>query len=171
MGLLFLAPLLLSFVCPPIEEEAKRVGLGQPCGGTCDTLGLCSDGLKCVVTPKTVSPFSFAIVSFGVGGTKAGVCQQEDAGRQLAGGVQQTALDKPEIVAAAKQAVALVSRSSNSLTPPTLKRIVSATSQVVAGIKYVLTLEMTDGSQHHVELVDTPWLTPRWSLVKHDVLS
>ena len=41
---------------------------------------------------------------------------------------------------------------------------------MVAGIKYTLTLAMSDGTQHRVEVVDQPWMTPRYRLVAHEVL-
>ena len=60
-----------------------------------------------------------------------------------------------------------IMRESNALTPPTLSRIVSATTQVVAGIKYTLELELTDGSHHRVVLLDQAWMTPRFSVLEH----
>jgi len=174
--LLSLAPLVSGFVCPPSEQTAKTSALGEACGGTCDSVGVCAEGLHCVVMPQgTVSPMSFAIASFGLGGKdKVGVCKQKSGARELqfvAGGTRDVDdLDSDEIVAAAKQAMLMVTRMSNSLTPPTLKRIVSAQSQVVAGMKYTLTLEMTDGSRHRVVLVDQPWQKERYSMVSHELL-
>jgi len=173
LGLASLA-LARGFVCPPVEEGANKVhAAGMPCGGTCDVLGVCADGFKCVVPQKTVSPFSFAIASFGLGAdSKEGVCQPVER-RNLqfvAGGARDADLDSPEIIAAAKQATVMVLRSSNSLTPPTLKRVVSAKTQVVAGIKYTLELEMSDNSRHRVELVDQPWMDERYSMLKDEVV-
>ena len=125
-----------SFVCPPIEEKAQLRLKGEQCGGTCDTFGTCAEGLFCK-TEQTTSPFSMAIL---MGGTKkAGVCtnvaideveDRRQLQRTLAGGVSDSPIDTPEVSAAAKFAVKTMMDRSNSLTPATLARVVSASKQV-----------------------------------------
>lgn len=195
---------------------------GEQCGGACDSFGKCATNLECFVDKPKTSPFSFAIL---MGNTNtAGVCVSPDktveerralqlGGRTLAGGAHETSVESPEVAAAAKHALTSLMRSSNSLTPPTLVRVVSAKtqvrilrprpvffllffslartthihasisphikspppsshspSQVVAGIKYILELELSDGSHHRVSVVDQAWMNPRYSMVSHEVL-
>lgn len=167
-----------GFVCPPrpVEEVAKLEG--EPCGGACDSYGKCGEGLECFVEKPKTSPFSFAII---MGKTeKAGVCASaatieerrklQLGGRTLAGGQVEASIESPEVAAAAKQALVFMMRASNSLTPPNLSKIISAQTQVVAGIKYTLELELSDGSHHRVAIVDQAWMNPRYSLVEHVVL-
>jgi len=182
--LLALAASASAFVCPPVEEGARK-RLGEQCGGTCSTYGECAEGLECHVEQLTTSPMSFAII---VGGAKkAGVCraihgyepaiEPEDDEEveprrraQLAGGTSQTSIDSPEVLAASKYAMQMLMRRSNSLDAPNLTRIVSAQTQVVAGIKYTLHLVLSDGSEHRVQVVDQPWMTPRYSFVNDELL-
>jgi len=158
-----------AFVCPPVAEDKLVLkGENEECGGACEAAGRCAEGLKCV-TPKT-SPFSFAIL---MGSAKVGTCTRptvevkEDESRRLklAGGSSDVALDDEGVVAAAKFATTYIQARSNGLTTPALSGIVSASQQVVAGIKYTLGLRMSDGHVHRIEVVDTPWLTPRYKVV------
>ena len=169
----------LAFVCPPIEEAVQARQLGEQCGGTCDTYGKCAAGLFCR-TEQTTSPFSMAIL---MGGTKkAGSCasvtgdvedrrQLQLGGRVMAGGSSAADIDAPEVSAAAKFAVKTMMERSNSLTPATLARVVSATQQVVAGMKYTLDMIMSDGSEHHVVIIDQAWMTPRYTLLSDDIVT
>lgn len=156
MTLLVLTATALAFVCPPVEEGAVLRQAGEFCGGTCDTIGRCAAGLKCEVKESPASKFSFAIVW---GAKKQGVCvtdpelamslvetspEQHDTpllgsdpatysppkGRALVGGEKPIAVDSDEVTAAAKFGVTNIVAESNSMTPPALKQIVSATSQV-----------------------------------------
>ena len=177
--MLVVLALVGAFVCPPAPvEDVPRVE-GEQCGGACDSFGKCAEGLECFVDKPKTSPFSFAIVMGN--NNRAGVCVSPDknveerrslqlGGRTLAGGVHETSVESPEVAGAAKHALAELMRSSNSLTPPTLVRVVSAQTQVVAGIKYILELELSDGSHHRVSVVDQAWMHPRYSMVNHEVL-
>lgn len=170
-SMLTLVLALSAIICPEGEEHrARALRLrveGEKCGGPCGVEGVCGDGLSCV-KPKT-SKFSFAIMAPEQPGTCTATV--EDAGRKLVGGATPVSdLDSEELRAAAKEAHQLIMQGSNALHPPALKRIVSATSQVVAGTKWVIVFETEDGSQHRVGLVDAPWLTPRYTVVKHEVL-
>jgi hypothetical protein len=93
-------------------------------------------------------------------------------GRRLAmaGASSGIAIDSPEVKEAAMFAFQQLSMQMNSLTPPTFSKVLKASKQVVAGMKYDLEIELSDASKHHVVVVDTPWLTPRFSLVTHEVL-
>jgi len=172
---------LSAFVCPPIEEAVPPRQVGEQCGGTCKSFGECAPGLTCNVE-KTTSPLSFAIL---MGPTaKAGKCRPvavpyEEASveerRQLqfggvAGGVSDASLDSPELLAAAKFGVKMMMERSNSLTPATLSRVISAQQQVVAGIKYTIVLAMSDGSQHRLQILDQAWMTPRYTMMSDDIL-
>lgn len=179
----------LAIACPPlVEENDVPKLLGEKCGGMCDSFGKCAPGLECVTEEMVQSPFSFAIM---MGRPKvAGKCKMTSASvesvppvehdskgteenrRQLqfgsmVGGQHQADVASAEVVAAAKHGMVTIMRESNALTPPTLSRIVSATTQVVAGIKYTLELELTDGSHHRVVLLDQAWMTPRFSVLEH----
>lgn len=165
--------LLLSssaFVCPPPPVEQALKVAGEACGGTCNTYGECAEGLKCM-TEKTTSPMSFAIL---MGGTKkAGVCAKpvlEDRRglTGMPGGSSAIALDDEGLLSAAKFSMGRIAADSNSLTPPTLSRIVSASKQVVAGIKYTIEVELSDATHRRVEIVDTPWMTPRYNVISHE---
>ena len=183
--MLALAVASCGIACPPVVEENDVPKLlGEKCGGMCDSFGKCAPGLECVVDEPTQSPFSFAII---MGRPKvAGSCKmttstvesvppaEEDGRRKLqfgsrtlVGGHHQADLDSPEVLTAAKEGLVLILRESNSLTPPTLSRIVSATTQVVAGTKYSLELELSDGTHHKVVLLDQPWMTPRYQVLEH----
>ena len=155
--------LTAGLVCPATKEHlesAMRVRMdGEPCGGECGGEGLCMDGSTCV-QPKGASD-------------SPGTCSKivEDMpGRKLVGGSSDADLESEALGAAAKWAHSAIMSSSNAIHPPAIKRIVSATHQVVAGTKWNIVLETVDGAQHRIELVDAPWLTPRYTLIKHDVL-
>merc|ERR1719240_111346 len=174
--MLSLAVASLAIACPPtVEENDVPKLLGEKCGGMCDSFGKCAPGLECVVERPKQSPMSFAIL---MGSPKiAGLCKmsastvesvppaekeepEEDrrmlqfGTRTLVGGQHQADVTSPEITAAAKQGLVMILRESNSLSPPTLSRIVSATTQVVAGVKYTLELELSDGTHHKVVLLN-----------------
>ena len=127
---------LLGFACPPVEEALPARALGEQCGGTCNTFGECASGLECHVEKPKTSPMSFAILMGG--GSKSGVCREvveerrslQLGGRPLAGGVSSININDEGVLQAAKFAVKTMSERSNSLTPATLNRIVSAQSQV-----------------------------------------
>lgn len=179
--LLFLALSASSFVCPPLVEETKiEKTEGQQCGGVCDSFGLCAAGLECFVEKPKLSSFSFAILSPSQ--TRAGVCRPsvapvdagDDAGvegRGLLGGERDANLDSEEILSAAKAGLTEAFKASNSLSaPPTLKKVLSASQQVVAGIKYSLEVQMSDGSRHRLEVLDQAWMSPRYTLLRHQVM-
>jgi len=167
-----------AIVCAP--EISMAIVLkeeNEPCGGPCDQEGVCQEGLKCV-TPKT-SPLSFAIL---MGPKQTGVCtrpmveetvpeipppkgkQDLLLGRRLTGEQANIPLDDEAVVAAAKFATTYVQETANSLPKPALSNIVFAKKQVVAGIKYTLGIRMDDGHTHRIEVIDTPWLTPRYKV-------
>ena len=132
LALLFAAS---AFVCPPIEESTVLKAVGEPCGGTCDTFGLCAEGLTCQV-PKTASPFSFAILQ---GAKKAGKCvntlsEVEDRGRRMPGatmgGNSDADIADPDVLAASKFGMVQMNMASNSLTPPKMDHLISAQKQV-----------------------------------------
>ena len=162
-----------SFVCPPIEEKLAVRQIGEQCGGTCNTYGECAEGLECH-NERTTSPMSFAIL---MGATKkAGTCRGKTVeGRSLAGGMvgapTAASIDDPDVLAATKFAVATMMQRSNSLTPSTLTRIKSVTTQVVAGTKYTLRLVMSDSSEHVLQIVDQPWMTPRYTMIADDLVT
>lgn len=87
----------------------------------------------------------------------------------LMGGVSDADINSKEVMLAAKACVQWMLRATNSLDPPTFKRVVSASKQVVAGIKYILEIEMTDGSHHVFEIVDQPWVdeSSRYTVASH----
>ena len=91
-------------------------------------------------------------------------------GNTVAGGASDIDIGSEEVQGAAMAAYIEISKQMNSLTPPTLAKIESASKQVVAGVKYDLVIALSNGSRHHIVIVDTPWLTPRWSLMTHEVL-
>ena len=43
-------------------------------------------------------------------------------------------------------------------------------SQVVAGMKYTITMEMSDGSHHRVQIVDQAWSTPRYTMLADEIV-
>ena len=224
---LLTAPLVLGFVCPPVEDGAPLKQLNEVCGGTCEALGKCADGLTCEKPQQ--SPFSFAVLV----NKNEGTCQKphllgedsatwapqatkshllgedsatwapqakphllgedsatwapqatkphllgEDSAtwapeerRQLVGGATELTaaeLKSEEVQGAAKFCFDRVTSMMNSLTPPTLTRLVRATKQVVRGIKYSLTFELSDGSRHTAVVVDAAWLKPRYELLELD---
>lgn len=173
LRLLALPVLASALVCPNVDKDALKANLkqeGEACGGACDSLGWCADGLQCVV-PKT-SPLSFAIL---LTPARSGVCrgpveeatpveETTDSPPALAGGIRNAEVDE-DVLAAASYFIESMNRASNSLTPATLGRVVSVKKQVVAGIKYHIVVEMSDGHQHEFEIVDQAWMTPRYSIV------
>jgi len=64
----------------------------------------------------------------------------------LVGGITPQDVNDPGVVEAAKFAEYEIQRSSNSLHRPQLTKILSAGTQVVSGINYVLSIEITTGS-------------------------
>ena len=174
-----------AFVCPPVEEGLPLRKVGEKCGGTCGTFGDCQEGLECHV--ENTSPFSFAILQ---GAAKAGMCRPlggvlekapvEEQRRlqrlgggmgSLAGGHHDTDVDSPEVKAAAKWAVTELQRRSNSLDVMTVSRIVSAQQQVVAGIKYTLDMIFSDGAEHRIQVVDQPWMSPRYTMLADEIVA
>ena len=190
-----------AIACQPlVEDHQVPTLLGEKCGGMCDSFGQCAIGLECAVPAPTVSPFSLAILSSQshVAGVckaptaaadtpveasesapvEAAAAEPEDRRKlqfggagHVVGGQHQADIESPEVAAAAKHGLVMILRESNSLTPPTLKRIVSATSQVVAGIKYTLELELSDATRHRVTVVDQAWMNPRYNILEHTILS
>lgn len=164
---LFLLPFAGAMVCPPADKEALKANLkreGEPCGGACDSLGWCADGLECVV-PKT-SSMSFAIL---LTPARSGICrgpveEETPTNAGVPGGISKADVDEA-ILGAARFCVDSMNAQSNSLTPPTMSRVVSATKQVVAGIKYRIKVEMSDGHQHEFDIVEQAWMTPRYNLL------
>jgi hypothetical protein len=99
-------------------------------------------------------------------------------------------LKSDEVQAAARQALALVDRRRNSMYATQLVRVVYGYRQVVAGMKYTLVLEsgITDCrntgevvsleacpirtgaplSRVVVQILDQPWVTGRYTLLKMD---
>ena len=63
--------------------------------------------------------------------------------------------------------VKVVARASATGDPSCL----AGTGAVVAGVKYTLELELSDGSHHQVVVWDQPWKEQRHQLVEHKVLS
>ena len=47
----------------------------------------------------------------------------------------------------------------------------SGVPQVVAGMKYTLDMIMSDGSEHHVVIIDQAWMTPRYTLLSDDIVT
>jgi len=163
----FLTALLATaaaFKCPERDESLPLKAAGEACGGVCDEKGLCAEGLKCV-QPK-VPITSFAILQ----PKRPGVCTAPPA-RQLVGALTPAEVDD-EANAAAKFATGEIMKMSNELYPASLSKVISVKKQVVAGIKYVLVLEMTDGKQHRIAVVDQAWMTPRYTIIanSHEVL-
>jgi len=89
----------------------------------------------------------------------------------VGGGIEACPLDDVDMLRAAKEGVRIVQASSNSLDVLSVVQILRATKQVVAGVKYTITLELSDSALHRIEIVDTPWLTPRFSMLEHRVMS
>jgi hypothetical protein len=83
---------------------------------------------------------------------------------QVMGGSSEASVEDEEVIAAAKYATTYIQSRSNGFTVPALSRIVSARKQVVAGMAYTLGLRMDDGHIHRIQVVDTPWLTPRYKV-------
>lgn len=179
LQLLFLVGSASAFVCmEPVEQIAKKT-VGEKCGGACSSFGDCEEGLTCVVEKATTaSPFSFAILA----PARNGICvaekeaieseepTEERRSLQRMGGSREADRNNPDVIAAAKFAEQRMVASSNALTPATLVRIVSAEQQVVAGIKYTLTLEMSDHTQHRVQIVDQPWMDTRYNFLADDLV-
>ena len=130
---------------------------------------------------------------------------QLGGGRGMAGGSSDIAVDDADMLHAAKAGVEAMMLRSNSLSPPHMERIISATRQVrrrqsrspstdgehmrrcplpplvlltpavgrapqvVAGIKYTIHMAMSDGTTHVLEVVDAPWMTPRYNLVSDNI--
>merc|ERR1719421_2700738 len=88
----------------------------------------------------------------------------------LVGGHSEADVESAEVKLAAKAGFARILAMTNSLTPPSLVRIVSATKQVVAGMKYTLVLELSDGSAHRVVVLDQAWKEQRHTVLEHTVL-
>lgn len=173
----------LAFVCPPVEEaDAALKSVGQPCGGTCDTLGKCAEGLECYVEKNTASPMSFAILMGGA--KKAGVCVEslgeveERRQMQMGGGVTDADIHSDEVSGAATFAAIEINRQWRLSHPPRdstsdgptalaprLGRIISATQQTVAGTKYTIRFGMSDSTIHTVEVLDQSWMNPRYTLL------
>ena len=134
--LLFLLPFAGAMVCPPVDKDKLKANLkgeGEPCGGACDSLGWCADGLECVV-PKT-SSMSFAIL---LTPARSGICRgavEEDTptNAPVPGGISTAEVDEA-VMGAARFCIEAMNSQSNSLTPPTLSRVVSATKQVVVRV-------------------------------------
>ena len=172
--LLALVGSAMGMVCPPRSTEELKANLkaeGEACGGACDSQGWCADGLECVV-PKA-SPMSFAIL---LTPARIGVCRglveetEEDVkvptmGGTIPGGVTRAEVDEA-MTAAANFCVTDMNSASNALTPPTMVKIVEATKQVVAGIKYHLKVEMSDGHQHEFDVLEQAWMTPRYQILE-----
>jgi len=177
-----------SFVCPPIEEARTARQAGEQCGGTCNSYGECAKGLECVEPQR--SPMSFAIL---MGGTKAaGVCRTASQtveavppaerrkldserrklpGGMLAGGAHGSDVEDEAVRAAAKFGVSEIMARSNSLDTVTLTRIIDAQTQIVAGVKYTLTLQMSDNSVHRVQIWDQAWRTPRYQMMVDELVT
>ncbi|KAJ1623958.1 hypothetical protein T492DRAFT_845123 [Pavlovales sp. CCMP2436] len=93
------------------------------------------------------------------------------------------------VLNAARWSVVAVNDARNSPTSLKIVRVVRATQQVVAGVRYVITIEVgdsdsaNDGLQHakgayrltgptqllEVDVVFAPWCEPRYTLLRHEL--
>ncbi|KAG8470900.1 hypothetical protein KFE25_009321 [Diacronema lutheri] len=165
--------------CPPTGRAA-----GESCGGPCDRDGLCAPGLTCA----PVDTLKTRVLEFFAPDARSGVCTtREPLAPACVGCPSPAPPDDEGIIDAARWAVATVNAGRNNAHALELVRIASASKQVVAGIKYMLTIEVgesscaNDGRQHEVgacplladtqtllldvEVVDAPWRTPRYMLL------
>jgi len=94
-----------------------------------------------------------------------------DGGKAMLGGTKDVSVDDPEVKKAAEFAVQQLAGQSNSLVPPKLKEVVSASSKVESGTVYSLKLKMQHGTAESIAHVDvTRTLKDTYELgdVKHE---
>ena len=92
--------------------------------------------------------------------------------RAAVGGYSPVAVDKPEVLEAARFAVRTIGERNGATVPWKLIKILAAKSQVVAGTNYAMTLEIGHGEAHEVHDVvvfSQPW-TRTMQLTKDELV-
>ena len=108
--------------------------------------------------------------------TSKGRCErrpvdQVEEKSDIVGGSSALPVDDPRLAEVANFALADIKKELGAAAEAiSVARIVSATSQVVAGTKFDFVMELSNGMRHRVQVVDTPWLTPRLQLVSRNAL-
>lgn len=82
----------------------------------------------------------------------------------IAGGVSETAIQDADVKAAADYAVATLANQSKE--PLTLKKIIAAKSQIVAGTNYYLTLQVAGAKTTQLDVVIWKKLDGTYELTK-----
>lgn len=181
--------------CPPDTDlhSPKQLALGSTCGGVCGVKGQCQNNFVCQ-KPCDLKKFpsaSFAISDLGVPEPE-GICVEkvDPDQKSFPGGSIQKDVCDDDVQKAAKKAVQMIDVQSNSLNSIQLVQVVVAQSQVVAGIKWTLTLAAgvssckktkeyslcetpVDEQQrdlYEVTLLDQAWMTPRYTLGEFKIL-
>jgi hypothetical protein len=70
------------------------------------------------------------------------------------GGMHEIDVNNEDVIKIAQFAVSALQGQSNSMAPLRLSRVIEAKSQVVAGVKYELLIEVNLGDKPHVEHVE-----------------
>lgn len=176
-----------GIACPPNPDRPTDVAEGRQCGGWCNQYGDCVDGFEC----KAKATAGGAGMLLGGGGPSVCKAAAPDEG---CGGCVDTVTDDnydSDTMDAAKAAVGLIDAQSNSMFGSQFVQIVpgTVTTQVVAGIKYTMSIQVgltacrnsgdgttlaeddcpvKDGAQitqYHIEMVSAPWQTPPLTLL------
>ena len=178
----------LAIVCPPSAVELAERKEGETCGGFCDSHGYCAKNLECVKQKPARLAFSF--LSPGTP-SAVGRCERSKSadepkakltvegfskegpktvGGKTVGGVRSlNPEESPELLPISEFAMGEIRKASASNAPLSVTKIISATSQVIAGTKYVLVLQLSDGSRHSVQVPQIPLIPshPQPSSLSH----
>ncbi|KAJ1632414.1 hypothetical protein T492DRAFT_988650 [Pavlovales sp. CCMP2436] len=169
--------------CPPSSR-----GEGEPCGGPCDLKGQCAPGLACTSSNPLWSRMASYFMATAVA-EQEGLCVRQEPLAHPCAGCKSPAKIDDAVLDAARWSVVAVNGARNSSTSLEMVRVVRATQQVVAGVRYVITIEVddsdcvNDGLQHaegacqltgptqllEVDVVFAPWREPRYTLLRHEL--
>lgn len=133
--------------CPPhssTQNSLTDLAPGHSCGGFCGAKGSCAAGLTCQKPCQAVAhpSASFAIIEMGAP-EPDGVCvdgSPRDGEVAMPGAPMQKGVCDASVVAAANAVMKVIDAQSNSLMSMQLVQVLSASSQVVAGIRWQLTI-------------------------------
>jgi len=179
--------------CPPDTNVPHDLSLGHACGGVCNAKGSCAAGFFCQKPCEADKYPSASFVVTEMGSPEPeGVCvvAVDAFQKAIPGGAIQKDVCDDEVQKAAAAAVAQIDTQSNSMNSIQLVQVVEASSQVVNGVKWTLTLaagvsECSKSTSYslcdtpikdenkdlyHVTLFDSAWQTPRYTLGEWKIL-
>jgi len=131
--------------CPPgsASNTLTDLPLGHICGGFCGDKGSCRMGLTCQKPCAAVEHPSASFVILQMGAPEPeGVCVDGPADSEVSmpGAPMDKGVCDAGVLAAAEQVCKVIDAQSNSIMSVQLVQVLSASSQVVAGVRWQLTL-------------------------------